>query len=265
MIIDAHCHAGPGDGFTGPWDTDAPLGTYAERASAAGIGHTLIWAAFHSDYVVANQKVAALVRRQPMRYSAVAFVHAVRDRGRMGDMVAELVNVHGFRGIKCHRGDARISREVCEVASELQIPIVYDVMGEVESVELFASQFPRVNFIIPHLGSYADDWRHQRNFIALLSELPNVYTDSAGVRQYDHLIKAVSRAGTHKLLFGSDGPWLHPGLELTKVQVLIRELGLSRSQASALLGGNAARLFGLTHLNWRLKSGHETRPAARRN
>jgi len=23
MIIDSHCHAGKGDGLTGPWDTDA--------------------------------------------------------------------------------------------------------------------------------------------------------------------------------------------------------------------------------------------------
>ena len=25
MIIDSHCHAGKGDGLTGPWDTAAPL------------------------------------------------------------------------------------------------------------------------------------------------------------------------------------------------------------------------------------------------
>ena len=24
-VIDSHCHAGLGDGFTGPWDTDASL------------------------------------------------------------------------------------------------------------------------------------------------------------------------------------------------------------------------------------------------
>ncbi len=37
MVIDCHCHAGQGDGFTGPWDTDAPLGAYLQRAARAGI------------------------------------------------------------------------------------------------------------------------------------------------------------------------------------------------------------------------------------
>jgi hypothetical protein len=32
MIIDAHCHAGLGDGLTGPWNTRAPLGDYLRRS-----------------------------------------------------------------------------------------------------------------------------------------------------------------------------------------------------------------------------------------
>ena len=42
-----------------------------------------------------------------------------------------------------------------------------------------------------------------------------------------------------KLLFGSDGPWLHPGLELYK----IRLLGLSHEAEALVLGGNARRLL----------------------
>ena len=33
MIIDSHCHAGKGDGLTGPWDTAAPLDKYLVRAA----------------------------------------------------------------------------------------------------------------------------------------------------------------------------------------------------------------------------------------
>lgn len=245
MIVDAHCHAGPGDGFTGPWDTCAPLDGYRARAQRAGIRHTMIWAAFHSDYALANEAVAAIVRRDPARYSALAFVHAARDRGRIGEMVERAVRVHGFRGIKCHRADARITREVCDVAARLKIPVLYDVLGEVESVSLFAPAYSSVNFIIPHMGSYADDWRHQRNLIDILVRYPNVYTDSAGVRNFDNLVEAVQRAGAHKLLFGSDGPWIHPGVELAKVKEMIVELRLGQRAAAQLLGGNAAALFGL--------------------
>jgi len=50
MIIDCHCHAGKGDLLTGPWDTDAPMGTYLRRAKAAGINKTVIFSPFHSNY-----------------------------------------------------------------------------------------------------------------------------------------------------------------------------------------------------------------------
>ena len=116
VIIDAHCHVGRGDGFSGPWDTEAPLDRYLERADRAGIGHIVLLAAFSDDYANANEAVAALVNRNRARFSALAFVHAVRDRGRILPMVTRAVRVHGFRGIKCHRYDGRITREICETA-----------------------------------------------------------------------------------------------------------------------------------------------------
>ena len=76
MIIDAHCHAGKGDGLTGPWDTDAPLERYLRRATQAGIGRTVLFAAFHSDYAVANREVARIVHSHPDRFLGFAFVNA---------------------------------------------------------------------------------------------------------------------------------------------------------------------------------------------
>ncbi len=260
VVIDAHCHAGPGDGFVGPWDTDAPLGDYLRRADRAGITHTVVWAAFHTDYAVANEAVAALVRSSRGRLFGVAFVHAARDRGRIASMVRSCIDRHAFRGIKCHRYDARITREVCESAREFRVPIVYDPMGEVESVDLFAPLYPSVNFIIPHLGSFADDWKAQRNFIDILARHPNVYTDTSGIRRFDLIVEAVERAGPSKVLFGSDGPWLHPGVELTKV----RELRMTIECQRLVEAENAARLFRLDVRTPQF-SPRELRSAARRN
>lgn len=241
MIIDAHCHAGPGDGFSGPWDTDAPLDAYLPRAAAVGIGHTIVFPAFHSDYAAANEIVARIVASDPRRLSGLAFVHAARDRGRILAMVRRAVGVHGFRGIKCHRYDARITREVCEAARALRVPVLYDVLGEVESVELFAPQYRDVDFVIPHLGHYGDDWRPQRVFIEILCRHPNVYTDTSGVRRFDLLAEAVARAGARKVLFGSDGPWHHPAVELAKVPAL----GLDPASRALIESGNAIRVFRL--------------------
>jgi predicted TIM-barrel fold metal-dependent hydrolase len=240
MIVDAHCHAGRGDGFTGPWDTVAPLGTYLRRAAAAGIDRTVVFAAFHTDYAAANREVASIVRRNPDRLIGFAFLDAVRNRGRIAGMVREAVEVHGFRGIKVHRHDGRISREICDAARAWSLPVLYDVMGEVSSAELLAESYRDVDFIIPHLGSFGDDWRAQRSLIDILARHPNVYTDTSGVRRFDLLAEAICRAGPEKVLFGSDGPWLHPALELAK----IRLLGLAPRDEGLVLGGNLLRLLG---------------------
>ncbi|GAB4413020.1 MAG: hypothetical protein OHK0039_19500 [Bacteroidia bacterium] len=210
-IIDCHCHAGKGDGLSGPWDTDAPLDRFLVWAEESGISQINLFAAFHSDYSIANWGVADIVRRDPKRFSGFAFVHAARDAGRISAMIRTAVGEYGFKGIKLHRHDARISREVCEVAQRFRLPVLYDVMGKVSSVHLFARQYPRVNFIIPHLGSFADDWRAQQAMIDVLIQYPHVYTDTSGARRFDILEEAVKRAGAGKFLFGSDGPWLHPG------------------------------------------------------
>ena len=238
MIIDCHVHAGPGDGFTGPWDSGAPLEDYARRAAQAGIDRTVLFAAFHSDYAQANRAVARIVAGSPERYCGFVFVHASRDRGRIAALVREGVERLGFIGIKLHRHDANITREICEVAKAHGLPVLYDVVGEVWQAELLAGEFPDVNFIVPHLGSFADDWRAQLALIDHLVRHPNIYTDSAGVRRFDLLAQAVRRAGAHKLLFGSDGPWLHPGVELAKISAL----RLPSHDEALVLGRNFLRL-----------------------
>lgn len=239
MVIDCHCHAGKGDGLTGPWDTSAPLDAYLRRAEQAGIDQTVLFSAFHSDYELANREVARIVASRPERFIGFAFVDAARGRGRVLGLVREAVHRYGFRGLKVHRHDAPISREVCEAAQAFGVPVLYDVMGDVGQVELIADEYPKVDFIIPHLASFADDWRAQRALIDLLARKPNVHTDTSGVRRFDLLEEAVARGGAHKVLFGTDGPWLHPGVELAK----IHELGLSADDERKVLGGNLLRLI----------------------
>ncbi len=240
QVIDCHCHAGEGEGLTGPWDTRAPLDHYLQRAQRAGIGRTVLLAAFHSDYAAANRQIARMVRCAPERFIGFAFVHAVRDRGRIECMVDEAVTRLGLAGIKVHRRDARLSREICRAARKWRLPVLYDPMGEVNTVGLAASEYPDVAFIIPHLSSFADDWRVQREFIDVLVRHRNVFTDTSGVRRFDLLEEALARAGAHKILFGSDGPWLHPGVELAKVVAL----PLTPPQRRLVLGGNLLHLLG---------------------
>ena len=155
-------------------------------------------------------------------------------------MVAEAVGRYGFRGIKLHRQDARISREVCEAARRWRLPVLYDPAGELPPLEMVAAEYPDVAFIIPHLSSFADSWTAQRAFVDQLARLPNLHADTSGVRFHDLLEEAVRRAGPRRVLFGSDGPSLHPAVELAKV----RALELPAQAERLVLGGNIRRLLG---------------------
>jgi uncharacterized protein len=240
MIIDAHCHAGHGDRMTAPWTTVAPLGKYLRRARAAGIDRTIVVPAFHSDYDTANKELADIVAQRPDRLIAFAFVHPARNAGGIFDMVSRAVREWGFRGIKMHGHDALPNRELCEAARRLRLPVLADLVGRVHVIDMFAPEYPEVNFIIPHFGSFADDWRAQQLVVDKLVRYPNVHADTSGVRRFDYIVEAVERAGAGKIIFGSDGPWLHPALELAK----IRLLGLPRQQEDLILGGNILRLLG---------------------
>lgn len=238
MVIDGHVHYGLGDGFVGPWDTRADIGRYAQRAAAAGIQRSVLLAAFTSDYASANRAVAARVRTAPQRWIGFAMVHAERDRTRIEPMIAEAVRL-GLRGIKVHRHDARLNRQVCEAALAYRLPILYDPAGELATVDLAAGEYPGVPIIVPHLGSFADDWHAQRDCIDVMQRHRNVFADTSGVRRFDLLEEAIARVGHDRIIFGSDGPFLHPGVELEK----IRLLRLAEAPFKAVCGGNLNRLL----------------------
>jgi len=250
MIIDCHCHAGKSDLLTGPWDTNAPIELYLNRAQIAGIDKTIIFSPFHSDYQQANANTARIVAKYPHQFIGFVFVHPRRDKGRIYQLVEESVIRWGFRGIKAHRMDSPATRELCEVARIFRLPLLYDPVGETDIIDLLAPEYPDVNFIIPHLGSFADDWRAHLRVIDQITRFPNVYTDTSGVRRFDYLVQAVERGGAHKVLFGSDGPWLHPGVELHKIHLL----GLPLHQEALILGKNLLRLLQDRTLDWQYRN-----------
>lgn len=159
---------------------------------------SVLFSVLTSDYAAANREVVRLIAAKPERFFGFAFVHAVRDKGRILPMVRQAVEEFGFVGIKAHLHDAPISREICEAACAFSLPVLYDVTGEVAVCELLAEKYPDVNFIIPHLGSFSDDWRAQLALIDHLAHHPNIHTDTAGVRRFDLLAEAARRAGAEK-------------------------------------------------------------------
>jgi len=202
--------------MTAPWNTIAPIKHYLRRAQAAGIDKTIVIPPFHSDYDEANAELGRLVARYPNRLAGFAFVHARRDAGRIFEMVRRALNKWGFRSIKVHGFDAMPTREVCEAARVFRLPMLVDVVSRPEVVDMLAPQYPDVNFIIPHLGSFTDDWIAHQQVIYQIARYPNVYADTSAVRQFDYLVQAIKRAGPRKLYLARMDPGPIPAWNFTR-------------------------------------------------
>ena len=152
-------------------------------------------------------------------------------------MVA-LAAQQGFCGIKVHAHDARVTREVAEAARHWGLPVLYDPAGDTATV---GDGRPRLSR--RRLGGAPPVLLRRRLEGAVrlrrpAGPAPDLYTDTSGVRYYDLLEDAVRRAGPHKVLFGTDGPFLHPAVELAKVRALPRP----PTGVGLVLGGNVLRL-----------------------
>jgi predicted TIM-barrel fold metal-dependent hydrolase len=227
------------------------MGPYLRRASKAGIDKTVVFPTLNDDYPAACSRLAAIVSRMPGRLIGFAMVHTVRDRGKLQDQLRRCVEEYGFRGVKVHGHQGMPTRELCEAARQFRIPVLVDVADKPWRVELFAKEYSDVPFVIAHLGSFRDDWRVQQAVIDLMLRFPNVSADTSGVRRFDLLCQAVKRLGPARILFGSDGPYLHPGLELHKIQLM----GLPPAAEGLITGGNAARLLRLGQSSSRVVRG----------
>ncbi|WP_407271848.1 amidohydrolase family protein [Radiobacillus sp. PE A8.2] len=240
MIIDCHCHAGKGDELTAPWTTSAPIKQHLERAEAAGIDKTVVFPVHSLNFERANAEVAEIVNKHQDRLFGFARVHAINDRGRIGKLVETAVKDYGFRGIKVHGGEAFPGREVLDAAKHFKIPVLLDTANDTQCVDMIAEAYPEVDLIVAHLGSFRNIWHVLLRTAEQLATYPNVYADTSGIRFYDGLVNAINKAGAEKVLFGSDGPMLHPGIELQKV----KHLYLSPEDEAKVLGNNFAKIIG---------------------
>jgi predicted TIM-barrel fold metal-dependent hydrolase len=95
--------------------------------------------------------------------------------------------------------------------------------------------------IVPHLG--ADEYAQ---FEALLDDFPNLYLDTtmviAGYFKYAPDLEMLRRR-PDRILFGTDFPNIPYGWD--RELKVVRGLGLPPADEAAILGGNAAQLFGI--------------------
>lgn len=113
----------------------------------------------------------------------------------------------------------------------------------VERVRRVLARYPELKLIVPHLG-----FDQTERFMDLLDTYPHLYLDTAMVLA-DYFRVKVERPWliqhSRRILYGSDFPNIPYGL--TREVEHILSLGLGERATADILGGNAARLFGLAN------------------
>ena len=205
-----------------------------------------------------NDYVIDALRRYPDRLIGLAVVNPAAGREAVREM--ERCAKGGLRGIgelmpdgQGYRlDDIEAMRPIMETAQSLdwvvlthaneQVGHDYAGKGETgpETALRFAQAFPDAKIVCGH-------WGGGLLFYELMPEvresLRNVFYDTAASPfLYDKRIYRVAmEVAPEKVLFGTDYPLLRAGHYLEQ----IRGLALAPEAERALLGGNAARLFGL--------------------
>ncbi|MTV50395.1 amidohydrolase family protein [Heliobacillus mobilis] len=152
----------------------------------------------------------------------------------------------GFRGLKfsplTHQFTftSRAVADLIACCSQYGVPVYSHVLYSpgactAKFVSL-AKQYPKVNFILGHMGFGPAD---QEGLEAAVS-LDNFFLETS-TGSFLHIQESVRRAGPSKIIFGSEFPLSHPKAELEKILLL----KLSDDEREKILGKNIAELIQL--------------------
>lgn len=202
-----------------------------------------------SDYSKASMALAEAARSYPDRIVAFGRINPNYGPEHNKALINDLADA-GVRGLKFHPlldgaypiNDHRLVRPLMETIAERELAVISHC-GEVWTatpalVADLAFDFPTINFIVGHMGLYG--FHHEA--FAFGRRLDNLYLDTTEFYPAWWISEAVRIVGAHKVLWGSDIPYLPYGQELDKIT---KWSGMNVEDMPAVLGGNLARILGV--------------------
>lgn len=189
-----------------------------------------------------NRKIAESVESHPTRLVGFGTVDP-RIEGA-AERLDSFVAKYGFRGAKFHPwhqdfpcGD--VMHPIMEVAARHRLPIVFHsgtpVYAQPLAIAWLAEYFPDVPIVLAHMGltcMYVDAVHAAKRY-------ENVFLETSCMPYTPVLERAVSELGPHKILFGTDTPFLYPYIEILRIQ----RLAINDDDKEMILGGNIERLI----------------------
>lgn len=217
MIIDCHVHVKGGDLYKREFRSSRILKTMDE----AGVDQSVIFSICLASRE-SNELTRDCYETAPDRF--IPFAHVVPDEGQGAlDELDRVVGDWGWRGLKVHRGemaepDLGLLLPLGEKCITLGIPMLIDVGGVYELSSDLATSLPEPKLIIAHLGAPRDEQGVDRH-VVMARQFPNMHLDTSFCHVPWKLPEVFARLPAEKLVWGSDGPLLHPAIDLRKIEV----------------------------------------------
>jgi predicted TIM-barrel fold metal-dependent hydrolase len=236
-IIDCHVHVKGGDYLYRQFSAECILETMDE----AGIERSCIFSICLPSRE-SNELTAQVVSKAPERL--IPWAHGMPNEGISGiEELRRAIEEMGFKGVKMHYGEySNLSLEdmlpIFKEIESLKVPVIFDCCRRDDLVESIAKACEELKLIVAHMGDVGNE-RTVDKFISIAKAYPNVYLDTAWSWVPWKIADAVEECGAEKIIFGSDGPLIHPAIELKKIEVL----KFSLEEKELILSGNILRLM----------------------
>jgi predicted TIM-barrel fold metal-dependent hydrolase len=243
VIVDGHAHLGPRE----IGDEYAAMGAVysaeqlVQSLNSNGIKMATVFAMRRlDDYTDANEYIFSSAKKYPDRI--IPFARYNPWLANSAKAFEDAIESSVVKGLKLHPGDDlfdpddNIVHPFFELAERAKIPVVLHTGGSAKPsmVGLAADRFPRVNFVLLHLGDF-----HDHVFVAKKCE--NVFIETSQCL-YLHRIarRIVEKVGAQKIIWGTDVPYHYQEIEKRKLELA----GLKEDELRLIMGANILRLVG---------------------
>lgn len=242
-VIDMHTHMGP---FYGAYLPEAGLDDMIGTMNRENIEwiisapHTALF-----DPIAGNTEIVRAMSKYPDRINGYFTINP-NYVDNPDEQLALFMQHKGFVGFKLlpdyHKypliGDKY--RPFYEFANERKLLLLSHTWGHSlynppQMIAELARQYTNITFLLGHSAPGESDYA-----IEIASSLPNVYLELCDTGRLSGMVaKMVEKAGSKKVLFGTDFPWYDPHYMLGSVLFS----GISDADISNIIHHNAIRLL----------------------
>lgn len=239
--IDAHVHVGDFGGWASVSMTaESLVGSMDEFDMERSI---LCGANQYSNDDVLNAR-----ERYPERILPLVWVDPLQGEEAL-QAVDRYVGTLRFAGIKMHPlfnafvADDPIVDPVMRKAEEYGVPVFihcgHPPFSLPWSIALLAERHPSVPTVMIHMGH--GHGVYIQASIEMAKRYGNLYLEMSGMPMGSKILEAYRTVGADRVLFGTDGPFHHPSVEIQKVLTS----GLSEREQGDVFYNNTAKLMKL--------------------